>query len=212
VRLRGLYAVTPAGLPPAELVARAVRALEGGARLLQYRDKAGPGRDARQRRDEAGALAALCRLHGASFIVNDDIELALAVEADGVHLGRDDGDLAAARARLPGKLLGASCYDRIDLARAAAAAGADYVAFGSMFASPTKPAAVRAPLTLIAEARALGVPLCAIGGITADNAPALVHAGVDLLAVISDLFDAPDVAARAGAFAKLFETESVTST
>lgn len=212
MRLRGLYAVTPLGLAPADLLARARRALEGGARLLQYRDKAGPGRDAGQRLGEARALAALCRLHGASLIVNDDIELALAVDADGVHLGRDDGDLAAARERLPGKLLGASCYDRIALAHIAAGAGADYVAFGSMFASPTKPGAVRAPLSLFTEARALGVPLCAIGGITADNAPALVHAGADLLAVLSDLFDAPDVAARAGVFAKLFETESVTST
>jgi len=139
------------------------------------------------------------------------VELALAVDADGVHLGRDDGNLAAARDRLPGKLLGASCYDRIDLARAAIGAGADYVAFGSVFASSTKPGAVRAPLSLFADARALGVPLCAIGGITADNAPAVVRAGADLLAVIADLFDAPDVAVRAGAFAKLFDPESVTS-
>ncbi len=214
MRLRGLYAITPLGLPQTELVARVQRALEGGARLLQYRSKQSKeskNNDADQRINEARALAALCRAHGAAFIVNDDVELALAIDADGVHLGRDDADIAAARGRLPGKLVGASCYDRVDLARAAVSAGADYVAFGSVFASPTKPGAVRAPLSLFAEARALGVPLCAIGGITVDNAPAVVGAGADLLAVISDLFDAPDVAVRAGAFAKLFDPESVTS-
>jgi len=211
VRLRGLYAITPLGLPQAELVARVQRALDGGARLLQYRSKMPKDHDPGRRVDEARALAALCRAHAAAFIVNDDVELALALDADGVHLGRDDADLAAARGRLPGKLLGASCYDRVDLARTAVAAGADYVAFGSVFASPTKPGAVRAPLSLFADARALGVPLCAIGGITVDNAPAVVGAGADLLAVISDLFDAPDVAVRAGAFAKLYDPESVTS-
>ncbi len=211
MRLRGLYAITPLGLTPAELLARVQRALEGGACLVQYRGKDRKDPDTGSRVDEARALAALCRARGASFIVNDDVELALAVDADGVHLGRDDGNLAAARDRLPGKLLGASCYDRIDLARAAIGAGADYVAFGSVFASSTKPGAVRAPLSLFADARALGVPLCAIGGITADNAPAVVRAGADLLAVIADLFDAPDVAVRAGAFAKLFDPESVTS-
>lgn len=211
MRLRGLYAITPLGLAQAELLARVQRALEGGACLVQYRGKNGKDPDTGSRADEARALAALCRARRVSFIVNDDVELALAVDADGVHLGRDDGNLAAARDRLPGKLLGASCYDRIDLARAAIGAGADYVAFGSVFASSTKPGAVRAPLSLFADARALGVPLCAIGGITAGNAPAVVRAGADLLAVIADLFDAPDVAVRAGAFAKLFDPESVTS-
>lgn len=208
MRLRGLYAITPEGLAPDVLVARAERALEGGARLLQYRSKdAGP----EHRAKVARALAASCRRRGARFIVNDDVELALAVDADGAHLGREDGDLVAARARLHGKLLGVSCYDRIDLARAAVAAGADYVAFGSVFASPTKPEAVRAPLSLFAQARSLDVPLCAIGGVTARNAPTLIRAGADLLAVVSDLFDADDIAARARAFAKLFDPESVDS-
>jgi len=175
--------------------------------LLQYRSK---DNDPRRRAEAAQALAALCRSHGALFIVNDDVELALAVAADGAHLGREDGDLAAARSRLEGKLLGASCYDRITLAQAAVAAGADYVAFGSVFASPTKPSAVRAPLSLFAQARPLGVPLCAIGGITVENAPALIRAGADLLAVVSDLFEARDIAARARVYTKLFDPESVT--
>lgn len=194
IRLRGLYAITPENL---ERVADAVGS--GALCALQYRNKPA---DAAQRLREARALAQLCRVHGVPLIVNDDIELALAVEAAGVHLGRADGDLAAARARLPGRLLGASCYDRLDLARRAVAAGADYVAFGSVFASPTKPAAVRAPLALFAHH--LRVPKVAIGGITLNNAPQVVAAGADCLAVITDLFDAPDVAARARQYAKLF--------
>jgi thiamine-phosphate pyrophosphorylase len=208
VILRGLYAITPDGLSRDQLIARVESALNGGARLLQYRSKDG---DAQQRAEVARSLGALCRGHGAAFIVNDDVELALAVGADGVHLGREDGDLAAARARLQGKLLGASCYDRIDLARVATAAGADYVAFGSVYPSPTKPSAVSAPLDLFAQARPLGIPLCAIGGITVENAPALIGAGADMVAVISDVFDARDVAARARAYARLFDSESVTS-
>ena len=194
--LRGLYAITPDGPAIEEKVQQA---LEGGIALLQYRRKqqASTG--------EARALLALCRRHGVPFIVNDDVELALAIDADGVHLGRDDGELALARTRLEGKLLGASCYDRPELARAAIAAGADYIAFGSVFASPTKPAAVRAPLSLLGAARRLGVPVVAIGGITLENAPQLVAAGADLLAVISDLFDAPDVGARARRYASLFQ-------
>ncbi|KPK09338.1 MAG: thiamine-phosphate synthase [Betaproteobacteria bacterium SG8_39] len=204
---RGLYAITPEGLAPEILVARAEHALQGGVRLLQYRSK---DSDPQRQLEVARALRALCRRLGAAFIINDDVDLALAVDADGAHLGREDGDLTAARARLGRRLLGASCYDRLDLARAAVAAGADYVAFGSVYASPTKPAAVRAPLSLFGQARALGVPLCAIGGITLENAPTLIRAGADLLAVVSDLFDANDVAARARAYAQLFDPESVT--
>jgi thiamine-phosphate pyrophosphorylase len=192
VRLRGLYAVTPEAPDAVEKVSLA---LEGGVALLQYR---------RKRRDlvEARAVAALARRHGVRLIVNDDVELALELDADGVHLGRDDGDLRAARKRLGGRILGASCYDDPGLARRAVEAGADYVAFGSVFASTTKPAAVRAPLALFATR--LGVPLCAIGGITLENAPRVLGAGADLLAVVSDLFDAPDIRARAAQYQGLF--------
>jgi thiamine-phosphate pyrophosphorylase len=155
-----------------------------------------------RRIEEARALAQLCRRHGVPLIINDDLELALEVGAAGLHLGIADGDLAAARALLPGRILGASCYDRLELARRAVGAGADYVAFGSVFASATKPGAVRAPLALFGHD--LGVPKVAIGGITAENAPQLVAAGADAVAVLSDLFDAPDVAARARQYAKVF--------
>ena len=192
--MRGLYAITPEG---PGLVAKVRAALEGGIALLQYRRKQGTP-------DEAREVAALARARGVPLIVNDDVDLALALDAEGAHLGRDDGDLSVARKRLKGRILGASCYDRLELAAAAVRSGADYVAFGSVFASPTKPGAVRAPLSLFREARGLGVPLCAIGGVTLDNAPQAIAAGADLLAVISDLFDAPDIAARARAYARLF--------
>ncbi len=198
MKLRGLYAITPEHADSDLLLRQVARALEGGIAMLQYRRKG------RQDAREARALADLCRSKGVPFVVNDDVALAIECGADGAHLGRDDGALAAARTRLQGKLLGASCYDSLAAARAAVAAGADYVAFGSVFASPTKPAAVRAPLALFAEARALGVPLVAIGGINLQNAPLLLQAGADALAVISDVFDAADIAARARAYGKLF--------
>ena len=200
MKLRGLYAVTPELADTGTLLRSVAQALEGGIAMLQYRRKG------RQHVDEANTLARMCRARAVPFVVNDDIALALDCGADGVHLGRDDGELVAARARLDGKLLGASCYDSLSAARAAVAAGADYIAFGSVFSSPTKPAAVRAPLSLFGEARPLGVPLVAIGGITLQNAPQLLAAGADCLAVISDLFDAPDITARARAYGILFQS------
>jgi thiamine-phosphate pyrophosphorylase len=193
VKLRGLYAITPQG---SGVVDKVRQALEGGIALLQYRRKN------QASLEEARALLALARRHGVPFIVNDDVELALELGADGVHLGREDGNLAAARAKLKGKLIGASCYDRLDLAQAALAAGADYIAFGSVFPSPTKPSAVRASLSLFRHD--FEKPACAIGGVTLQNAPQVIAAGADMVAVISDLFDAPDIARQAAAYRKLF--------
>ncbi|MFB0934857.1 MAG: thiamine phosphate synthase [Propionivibrio sp.] len=204
--LRGLYAITPDGLGKDHLIARVEAALRGGAGILQYRDKTSP---ASRQADVARELRGLCRAFGATLIINDDVALALSVDADGVHLGGDDGDLAAARRQLgPGKLLGASCYADFGRARAAAAAGADYVAFGAVFASPTKPHAPRADLALFGRCRReLRLPACAIGGITLNNAAQVVRAGADMLAVITDLFEAPDVETRARAYRPLFEGE-----
>ena len=197
--------ITDAGLGRgAALVSMVSEAIDGGARLVQYRDKS---RDAARRREEAAGLAALCRLHGVPLIVNDDVELASEVGADGVHLGRDDPAVATARRRLgEAALIGVSCYDRFERAVAAAAAGADYVAFGRFFPSATKPDAVRAETGLLRRARReLGLPVVAIGGITPENGGALIAAGADMLAVVRAVFAAADVRAAAAALARLFQ-------
>jgi len=198
LKLRGLYAITPGG---ADVVDKLRLALEGGVALVQYRRKELSRETVLQ---EARQILALAHSHGVPVIVNDDVELALEIGADGAHLGREDGDLRAARKRLGGRILGASCYDDIGAAQEAVRAGADYVAFGAVFASPTKPRAAHAPLSLFEKSRSLGVPLAAIGGITLDNAPAVLAAGADLLAVLTDLFEAPDVRGRARQYGKLF--------
>ncbi|NHC07826.1 thiamine phosphate synthase [Azonexus fungiphilus] len=203
-RLRGLYAVTPERADGGALLADVEAALAGGCRVVQLRDKLSP---MAERLARARALRAATLRHGALLLINDDLALCRLVDADGVHLGRDDGDLALARRLLgPEKILGASCYADLARAQAAEQAGADYVAFGAAFPSPTKPAAANATVDLFFRAKtALTVKVCAIGGITAANAPTLLAAGVDLLAVITDLFSAPDIAARAAAYQRLFE-------
>jgi len=206
-RVRRLYAVTP-DEPDTEVLARKVRqALAGGARIVQYRNKSG---NAALRREQGAALLALCHAVDAALIVNDDLDLAVAIGADGLHLGREDISIGAARAKLGnGMLLGASCYDRLELALAAHDAGADYVAFGSAFASATKPRATRASFALYGEAKArLDSPIVAIGGITPENAQTLIAAGVDAVAVIGALFDAPDIAAAARSFNRLFDKKN----
>jgi len=178
--------------------------LRGGARLVQYRDKSG---DAQRRQDEARALKALCEQHGALLIINDDVALAASSSAHGVHLGQGDMPLAQARAILGDTaIIGITCHDRLDLALTAQAAGADYVAFGAVHPSPTKPDAVRAPLMLFAQAReVLSIPVCAIGGLDADNAAAVIEAGADMVAVVSGVFAQPDPEAQASRLAAMFE-------
>ena len=201
--LRGLYAVTPEDYLMPRLSALVGAALAGGVRLVQYRNKSAP---APLRRAQAADLLRLCRASEARLIVNDDLALALEIGADGVHLGRADGDLAAARAALgPQKILGVSCYADLERAAAAAAAGADYLAFGSIYASATKPHAPRAQLALLGAARRrFAQPIAAIGGIALDNAAPTITAGADLLAVVSDLFDAADITAQARNYSQLF--------
>lgn len=203
----GVYAITPETADTERLLAQVEAALAGGVAAVQYRDKSG---DVARRHEQASELAALCRRFGAPLIINDDLRLADLADADGVHLGRDDGSIREARIILgKGKFIGASCYQSLDLAQAAQAAGADYVAFGSFFASPTKPAASRADTDLLhAATRVLRIPIVAIGGITAANAPQLIDAGADSVAVLSALFGAADIRAAAHALNKLFATES----
>ena len=198
----GLYLITPDEADTQRLVAR-VAPLLPFAELLQYRNKSA---DPALRAEQAAALAPLCRAAGVPFIVNDDARLAAAVKASGVHLGEHDGTVAAARALLGDTaIIGVSCYDDLQRARAAADADADYIAFGAFFPSTTKPNARRATPALLAAAGALGLPMVAIGGITADNARPLLEAGADLLAVVGSVFDAPDPLAAAREFRALFK-------
>lgn len=203
----GIYALTSETADTEQLLTQVEAALAGGVAAVQYRDKSD---DVARRHEQASELVALCRRFGVPLIVNDDLRLADLCDADGVHLGRDDGSLREARIILgKDKFIGASCYQSLELAQAAQATGADYVAFGSFFASPTKPAAPRAGLDLLRDATAvIQVPLVAIGGITLANAPQLLDAGADSLAVLSALFDVPGIQAAAHDLNQLFETES----
>jgi thiamine-phosphate pyrophosphorylase len=205
-RIAGLYAVTPDESDTGILCAKVSAALAGGAALVQYRNKGGA--TARLLKEQAAALLALCRHHRVPLIINDHLELALEIDADGVHLGGEDGSIAAARDLLtPHKILGASCYNTLERAEQAVSEGADYVAFGSFFASSVKPHAVHAPLSLLISAkRVIPVPVVAIGGITLHNAPQLISAGADAVAAVSAVFSAPDVSAVAGQFSRLFST------
>lgn len=204
MKLRGLYLVTPDEVDTNRLLDQVEPLLATRPALIQYRNKLADGA---LRRTQATALLARCRSAGVPLIINDDLALALALGADGAHLGRDDGDLAAARAALgSGRILGVSCYGEWPRAELGAAAGVDYLAFGAVYPSSTKPQAPRAPLAMLGEARRrFGLPVAAIGGITLDNAAPVVAAGADLLAVISDVFQAADPVARATAYAGLFD-------
>jgi len=200
----GLYAITDG--PRDDLLAACEAAIDGGAVLLQYRDKTD---DAARRLAEARALADLCARRHVALIVNDDIDLALASGAMGVHLGEQDADIASARAKLgPCAIVGVSCYDSLERARVLAAEGADYLAFGAFFPSPTKPNARVATPALLRDAKTLDVPLVAIGGITAANAAPLIDAGANYLAVISAVFGARDVRGAARSIAALFDDAS----
>jgi thiamine-phosphate pyrophosphorylase len=204
---KGLYAVTPDEFDTGRLLEMSAYVLAGSPVLLQYRNKSA---DPALRREQAVRLLALCRSIGTPLIINDDLELAVEIAADGVHLGRDDGDVAIARRALdalgPGRIVGASCYGEWERAREGAAMGADYVAFGAMFASATKPEAPLAPFGLLTRARRElepGVAVVAIGGITLGNAGMAFEAGADLVAVVSDFFGAADPGARAAAYRAL---------
>ena len=208
--LNGLYAITD-GSHGSVLGHKVEQALQGGAALVQYRDKSN---NAPQRLSDAQMLRDLCQHYNALFIVNDDITLAKQVQAQGVHVGREDADLRAARDYLGARfIIGTSCYNQLALALDSQKQGADYVAFGSFFASNTKPLAQRAELSVLAQAKQhLNIPLCAIGGISLATAPSLIKAGADMLAVITDLFNAANITQQAQAYAQLFAAVSAQTT
>lgn len=205
ITLCGLYAVTDSTLSPGEkLFTDVAAALRGGARIIQFRDKSD---DSTWRDAAARKLLTLCEHHQALLLINDDVDLCERVGAHGVHLGRGDGDLAEARERLGADaVIGATCHDSLEFAREAAPY-ATYLAFGAFYPSSTKPDAKAARRETLTSARELGLPLVAIGGITLDNASPILTAGADMLAVVSGLFAAPDIEARALAFSRLFGSD-----
>lgn len=201
--LGGLYVITNDALSGDQLLIHVAQAIKGGASLVQYRSKTS---NDMVREHSATALLELCREQRVPLLINDDVELAARIGADGVHLGQMDTALAEARHRLgQGAIIGVTCHASLQDAQAAQAAGADYVAFGRFFDSQTKPATPPAEIDILKQAKAsLNIPICAIGGITPENAPWLITAGADLLAVIHGVFGQPDVAAAAFEYSVLF--------
>ena len=199
--IKGLYAVTPDIADTDLLIKKVEAALQGGVSVLQYRNKLA---NHKLQTQQARALLPLCRQYNVPLIINDSVKLCLTLDADGVHIGADDGILAEVRARLgESKILGASCYNRFDLAIAAQNQGADYVAFGACFASSTKPNAPVADLSLFAQARAeLKIRSVGIGGINLQNAAQVIQTGADAIAVINALFDVNDIKKTAQLFVK----------
>lgn len=209
--ISGLYAITPDVANTADLVAMTQQALAGGARLVQYRNKSAADT---LRLEQARALLQLCRTFSVPLIVNDHVDVAVEIGADGVHLGREDmtiTGIAEVRRRLGvGKIIGVSCYNRLESAIEAEQQGADYVAFGTFFISATKPGAMVASTDLLREARKkLRIPVVAIGGITPDNAAKLIAQGADAVAVINALFSAPDIQSMAEKFSRLFSLQNI---
>lgn len=200
--MRGLYAIADSAYTEAaDLESCCQAVLDAGCRILQYRDK---NSDSQHRLERARVLQTLCRRYQAELIINDDLEVAAELQC-GLHLGADDADLASARQQLgPQAIIGASCYNQLDLAQQAQTNGASYIAFGAFFSSPTKPAAVVAQPDLLSQARKLELPIVAIGGITPDNGAPLVAAGADMLAVISGLWQAANLRQQVQAYQRLF--------
>lgn len=206
-RLRGLYAITDENLISGSDFAKTVeQALQGGAAIIQYRDKSS---DDTKRQQQAALLRALCSQYAATLIINDDLTLAKTVAADGVHLGDNDATINEARMLLGDtRLIGVSCYNQLQRALAAQSAGADYVAFGAVFDSPTKPAARSASCALITAAKSqLCIPVCAIGGIDTSNVAEVIDAGADMAAMISALWNADDIKHTSESIARLFHRQ-----
>lgn len=202
-RINGLYAITPDINDSQRLISMVDAALDGGIDILQYRNKSS---DRALRLQQASALLLRCRAYSVPLIINDDVELAMQIGADGVHLGASDGNLLEARKQLgQSMLIGASCYNQLELAQQAIANSADYVAFGAIFSSSTKPTAVKAPLSLLSDAKtALACPVVAIGGIRLDNISEIASTGANAAAIISELFDAHNIAEHAARLRQAF--------
>ena len=203
--LNGLYAITDPELMGVDLIKKAEQAVLGGIKILQYRNKTAP---LKQQEQEASILARLCNEHDVTFIINDNVELAIKVSADGVHLGQKDTHLQQARKLLgENKIIGVTCNNQVELAQEAQAQGADYVAFGRFFNSLTKPSAPHAEVSLLSEARKrFTIPIVAIGGITHESAPLLLNEGADMLAVIQGIFGQADILKATRQFVEIIDS------
>ncbi|WP_373295335.1 thiamine phosphate synthase [Undibacterium squillarum] len=200
--LRGLYIVTPDWDDTARLLAVTEQALLGGAAIVQYRHKTA---QPVQRMEQAAALLSLCRQYQKPLIINDHLDLCQALDADGLHVGGTDIDVAAARAALgEHKIVGASCYGDVQRAKDAAAAGASYIAFGGFYPSRIKKYDFRTEYDIVSEAAGIGLPRVVIGGMTLENCKPLVQRGSEMVAVISSVYFEEDPQAAARAFAALF--------
>jgi len=199
-QIHGLYGITVDN--DLRVIDNVTAALKGGCQIIQYRDKS---REASEKINIALQLKSVCEQYDAVLIINDDVDLALACNADGVHVGKEDAAVQQARAKLPNAIVGVSCYNQLDRALKAQENGASYVAFGRFFSSKTKPDAVQANPELLRVAKAqLSIPIVAIGGITMNNAESLIEAGADSIAVIQGLFVQNNIESVAARFSKLF--------
>lgn len=203
--MKGLYLVTPDWDDTEKLLATTEAGLRGGAALVQYRHKTA---SEQLRREQATALLALCRRYGKPLIINDHVELCVDIEANGIHVGGTDLEVGAVRALVgPGRIVGASCYGSMELARAAYAAGASYVAFGGFYPSRVKKYEVATAPAMVSEAKAsLPLPVVVIGGMNHENAKPLVAFGADMVAVISSVYMTEDPESAARRFAEFFQT------
>lgn len=204
-KIDGLYAITPDLVDTGDLLNRTQQAIIGGAKVIQYRNKR-----AQQSLliEQAQLLRQLCKDYEIPLIINDHIDLAVDIDADGVHLGQHDAKIIDAKERLDHtKIIGISCYNRLDLAIRAEQEGASYVAFGAFFPSVTKPDAIPVTMSLMDQAhKSISIPVVAIGGIRLKNAKSVIEKGCAAIAVCNELFSADEIVATAAQFTQLFET------
>jgi thiamine-phosphate pyrophosphorylase len=201
--VRGLYVITPDTTDTSQLCKMVGCVLSGGARFIQYRNKTA---SSQLRLTQSRAIYLLCKQHRVPLIINDHLDIALEIDADGLHVGQNDTSIMEVRDTLGrNKIVGASCYNHLSLAVEAEKAGADYVAFGAFYPSATKADAARASISLLDEAKkTLSIPIVAIGGINLSNAQNLIVHGCDSIAVSQALFSAQDIRSTAQHFSRLF--------
>lgn len=201
--LHGLYVITDPALCGDTIVNKVEQAILGGANIIQYRNKSA---DKNLQVAEATALQKLCKQYQRTFLINDDISLAIDVNADGVHLGQTDSDITTARKQLgTKKIIGITCHNDLNAAKIAEQQTANYVAFGRFYPSKTKPEAPPANTDILKQAQSqLHIPIVAIGGISVENASSLINTGADMLAVIHAVFSQQDIKQAATKLADFF--------